>query len=175
MLMGLIDEEYTRHPFYGSRRMRVYLQRLGHEVNRKRVQLLYRHMGLEAIYPKKNLSQPDKQPIIFPYLLRDLKIDRADHVWSTDITYIRLCGGFVYLMAVIDWYSRYVLDWSISTTLESDFCINTVGGLLLERRCEIFNTDQGAQFTTPKFIEPLRACGVQVSMDAKPLCKSIHY
>ena len=147
--------------------MRVYLQRLGHEVNRKRVQLLYRHMGLEAIYPQRNISQPDKRHMIFPYLLRGLKIDRVNHVWSTDITYVRLCGGFVYLMAVIDWYSRYVLDWSISTTLESDFCIATVGDLLLERRCEIFNTDQGAQFTTAKFTEQLLACGVQVSMDGK--------
>lgn len=167
MLMRLIDEEYTRHPFYGSRRMKAYLQQLGHEVNRKRIQLLYRQMGLEAIYPRQNLSRPDKQHVIFPYLLRGLRIDRINHVWSTDITYIRLSGGFVYLMAVIDWYSRYVLDWSISTTLESDFCIETVGSLLLGRQCEIFNTDQGAQFTTSKFTEPLLSRGVQVSMDGK--------
>lgn len=167
LLMREVDKEYTRHPFYGSRRMAAYLRSLGYEANRKRVQLLYRCMGLEAVYPKPNLSQGNKQHCVFPYLLRGLTVDRINQVWSTDITYIRLSSGFVYLMAVIDWYSRYVLDWSISTTLASDFCIDTVGGLLLNNHCEIFNTDQGAQFTTHKFTDPLLSKGIQVSMDGK--------
>lgn len=167
MLMNLIDEEYTRHPFYGTRRMAKWLQRQGQWVNRKHVQRLYNEMGLEGIHPKRNLSQRNAKDPIFPYLLRGLSIDRVDQVWSTDITYIRLEKGFVYLMAIIDWHSRYVLDWSISVTLEADFCIETLSRALENGCCEIFNTDQGSQFTTPCFTSLLLARGIQVSMDGK--------
>ncbi len=162
-----MDEEFTRHLFYGSRRMMYYLRSLGHIVNRKRVQNVYHWMGLETVYPKKNISKRNVEHTIFPYLLRDFTIDRVDKVWSTDITYIRLSKGFVYLMAIIDWYSRYVLGWSISTTLEADFCIDAVQALLVNKRCAIFNTDQGSQFTTPKFTDILLSKGIKVSMDGK--------
>jgi putative transposase len=165
--MRLLDEQYTKTPYYGVLKMTAHLRGLGHEVNPKRVRRLLRQMGLEAIYPKPNVSQPNAEHVIFPYLLRGLTIDRCDWVWSTDITYIRLARGFVYLMAIIDWHSRYVLDWSISTTLEADFCIETVARLLAVRQCEIFNTDQGAQFTTPRFTQPLIDKGVRVSMDGR--------
>lgn len=167
LLTRLIDEEFTRHPFYGSRRMREYLRKLGYEVNRKRIQNLYRIMGLETIFPKRNLSKRNFEHKVFPYLLRDIVINRPNQVWSTDITYIRLSKGFVYLMAVIDWHSRYVLGWSISTTLESEFCIEKIKEILLHCCCEIFNTDQGVQFTTPKFTDVLLSKGVKVSMDGK--------
>lgn len=167
LLMRLLDEQYTRTPYYGVRRMAAYLRHLGYSVNPKRVRRLLRLMGLEAVYPKPNTSQPNPEYRVYPYLLRGLTIDRCDQVWSTDITYIRLAGGFVYLMAVIDWYSRYVLGWALSTTLEADFCIEAVETLLKERRCEIFNTDQGAQFTTRRFTQPLLDNGIQISMDGR--------
>lgn len=166
-LMRLLDEQYTRTPCYGVLRMAAYLQSLGHGVNPKRVRRLLRTMGLEAVYQRPNTSQPNPQHKTYPYLLRGLPIDRCDQVWSTDITYVRLASGFVYLMAVIDWYSRYVLGWALSTTLDADFCIEAVGRLLDGRRCEIFNTDQGAQFTTPRFTQPLLDKGVKVSMDGR--------
>jgi putative transposase len=166
-LMGLLDEQYTRTPFYGVLRMVAYLRSLGHEVNPKRVRRLLRTMGLEAAYQKPNTSQPNPEHKVYPYLLRGLSIDRCDQVWSTDITYVRLASGFVYLMAVIDWYSRYVLGWALSTTLDADFCIEAVGKILAGRQCEIFNTDQGAQFTTPRFTQPLLDKGIQVSMDGR--------
>ena len=166
-LMNLIDEEYTRHPFYGTRRMKVWLRGQGYCVSRKRVQRLYRIMGIAAVYPKKQLSKKDKFHAVFPYLLRDVAITEADQVWSTDITYIRLEKGFVYLMAIIDWYSRYVLDWSLSITLEADFCIETLARVLEKGRCAIFNTDQGSQFTTPDFTGLLLARDIRVSMDGK--------
>lgn len=166
-LMRLLDEQYTRTPFYGVLRMTAYLRRLGHGVNSKRVRRLLRLMGLGAVYPKPNTSQAHPGHKIYPYLLRGVDIDRPYQVWSSDITYIRLGRGFVYLMAVIDWFSRYVLDWSISTTLEADFCVETLERVLSRGRCEIFNTDQGAQFTSPRFTDPLIANGVQVSMDGR--------
>jgi putative transposase len=166
-LMRLLDEQYTRTPFYGVLRMTAYLRRLGHGVNPKRVRRLLRLMGLGAVYPKPNTSQAHPGHKIYPYLLRGVDIDRPHQVWSSDITYIRLRRGFVYLMAVIDWFSRYVLDWSISTTLEADFCVETLERVLSRGRCEIFNTDQGAQFTSPRFTDPLIANGVQVSMDGR--------
>lgn len=166
-LMRLLDEQYTRTPFYGVLRMAAYLRSLGHEVNPKRVRRLLRTMGLEAAYQKPNTSQPNPEHKVYPYLLRGLSIDRCDQVWSTDITYVRLASGFVYLMAVIDWYSRYVLGWALSTTLDADFCIEAVGKILEGRQCEIFNTDQGAQFTTPRFTQPLLDKGIQVSMDGR--------
>lgn len=165
--MQLIDEEYTRHPFYGTRKMRVYLQGLGHCVNRKRLQGLYRKMGLETVYPKPNLSRVNKEHTIFPYLLRNVAIVRPNQIWSTDITYIRLKQGFVYLMAIIDWFSRYVLDWEVSTTLEADFCIEALSRALAQSRCDIFNTDQGAQFTSRGFTGLLSANGIKISMDGK--------
>jgi putative transposase len=166
-LMRLLDEQYTRTPYYGVLKMEVYLRSLGHVVNTKRVRRLLRTMGLEAVYQKPNTSQPNPGHAVFPYLLRGLSIDRCDQVWSTDITYIRLRKGFVYLMAVIDWYSRYVLGWALSTTLEADFCIDAVGEIIGQRRCEIFNTDQGAQFTTQRFTGPLVDKGIKVSMDGR--------
>lgn len=165
--MNLLDEQYTRTPFYGVQKMTVYLNEQGHQVNVKRVRRLLRKMGLEAIYPKPNLSKAAQGHKKFPYLLKGLEITRCDQVWSTDITYIRLHKGFVYLVAIIDWYSRYVLNWRISTTLEADFCIETLEETLAKGRCEIFNTDQGSQFTTNRFTAPLIARNIQVSMDGK--------
>lgn len=166
-LMRLLDEQYTRTPCYGVLKMEAYLRSLGHEVNIKRVRRLLRTMGLEAIYQKPNTSKPNPEHKVYPYLLRGLVIDRCDQVWSTDITYVRLASGFVYLVAVIDWYSRYVLGWALSTTLDADFCIETVGSLLEQRQCGIFNTDQGSQFTTPRFTLPLLDKGIKVSMDGR--------
>lgn len=165
--MKMIDEEYTRHPFYGTRKMVEYLKGHGHQVNRKRLQRLYGLMGIEAVYPKPNLSKGIKEHKKWPYLLRNIEIVRSNQVWSTDITYVRLAEGFVYLMAIIDWYSRYVLDWELSISLEADFCIETLSRVLKTGRCEIFNTDQGAQFTSDKFTGLLVAKEVQVSMDGK--------
>ena len=165
--MRLLDERYTRTPCYGVLRMAACLRSLGHEVNPKRVRRLLRTMGLEAVCQKPDTSRPNPEHLVYPYLLRGLSIDRCDQVWSTDITYVRLAAGFVYLMAVIDWYSRYVLGWALSTTLDADFCVEAVGKLLDGRRCEIFNTDQGAQFTTPRFTQPLLDKGVRVSMDGR--------
>lgn len=166
-LMHLIDEEFTRHPFIGTRRMVIYLQLLGHEVNRKRLQRLYGIMGIEAIYPKKNLSKRNMEHKVYPYLLRGLLINRVNQVWSTDITYIRLTGGFVYLVAIIDWFSRYVIAWSISTSMETDFCIETLSDALATGACEIFNSDQGSQFTSPKFTDIILAQQIKISMDGK--------
>ncbi len=166
-LMRLLDEQYTRTPYYGVLKMTAWLRSLGHEVNPKRVRRLLRMMGLEAVYQKPVTSPPNREHEVYPYLLRGLVIDHGDQVWSTDITYIRLASGFVYLMAVIDWYSRYVLGWALSTTLDADFCIEAVGQLLERRQCEIFNTDQGSQFTTPRFTHPLLDKGIQVSMDGR--------
>jgi putative transposase len=169
-LMRLIDEEYTAHPEKGSRRMAVWLNEKGHEVNRKRVQRLMRLMGLEAIYPKPKLSVPDHSHKVYPYLLRDVAIDRVDQVWSTDITYIPLVSGFMYLAAVIDWYSRYVLAWRLSNTLDGTFCVELLDEALARGRPDIFNTDQGVQFTAAAFTGRLEAAGVRVSMDGKGRC-----
>lgn len=166
-LMRLLDEQYTRTPCYGVLKMEAYLRSLGHDVNTKRVRRLLRKMGLEAIYQMPNTSKPNPEHKVYPYLLRGLVIDHCDQVWSTDITYVRLASGFVYLVAVIDWYSRYVLGWALSTTIDADFCIETVGSLLEHRKCEIFNTDQGSQFTTPRFTLPLLDKGIKVSMDGR--------
>jgi len=149
-LMRLLDEQYTRTPCYGVLRMAAYLRSLGHEVNPKRVRRLLRTMGLEAVYQKPGTSQPNPEHKVYPYLLRGLPIDRCDQVWSTDITYIRLARGFVYLMAVIDWYSRYVLGWALSTTLEADFCIEAVAEILETRQCEIFNTGPAVRSSPPR-------------------------
>jgi putative transposase len=165
--MRLIDEEYTRYPFYGVEKMTAVLRRQGHSVNPKRIRRLMRLMGLEAIYPKPNLSKASKEHKIYPYLLRGVSIDRVDQVWSTDITYIRLNSSFIYLVAVIDWFSRYVLSYEFSTTLDKAFCINALQNALEVATPKIFNTDQGAQFTSDTFTGILKDAGVKISMDGR--------
>ena len=167
LLMRLIDEQFTKTPFYGVRRIHAQLIREGHTINKKRVHRIMREMGLVAIYPKQDLSKPNVSHKIYPYLLRGVNINRVDQVWSTDITYIRLRQGFIYLVAVIDWHSRYVLSWSISTTLDIEFCIDAQERALRHAKPDIFNTDQGSQFTSPRFTEGLLAKGVQISMDGR--------
>jgi len=167
LLMHLLDEQYTKTPFYGVERMTVFLNKIGHHVNVKRVRRLLRQMGLGAIYPKPNLSKANLEHKIYPYLLRNMAIIRCNQVWSTDITYIRLRRGFVYLMAIIDWYSRYVINWKISTTLEAEFCIQGLKESLKNCYCEIFNTDQGSQFTSNKYTGILLAADIKISMDGR--------
>ena len=169
-LMRLLDEQYTRVPFYGSRRMTEWLATQGYEVNRKRVTRLMQLMGIEAVYPKPRLSQPGEGHRVYPYLLRGVTVDRLNQVWSTDITYIRMAQGFVYLVAVMDWYSRYVLSWSLSLTMEIDFCIEALRLALRRGRPEIFNSDQGAQFTSEKFTDELAAKEIAISMDGRGRC-----
>jgi putative transposase len=166
-LMRRIDEQYTARPFYGSRRMTAWLTEQGEEVNRKRVQRLMRVMGLEAIYPKPRLSLAGKGHRIYPYLLRGVKVERRDQVWSTDITYVPMPSGFMYLAAVIDWFSRYVIGWRLSNTLDGSFCLEMLEDALRTGKPEVFNTDQGAQFTAAAFTGKLEAAGVAVSMDGR--------
>lgn len=166
-LMRMIDEEYMRHPFYGSRRMMRYLRRCGHTVNRKRVQRLMQAMGLEAIYPKPNTSRPDPGAQRYPYLLKHVTVDRANQVWCTDITYIRLTTGFVYLVAVMDWHSRYVISWELSNTLDGEFCRSALNRALLHGKPDIFNSDQGSQFTSNDFTNILKHHTVQISRDGR--------
>jgi putative transposase len=166
-LMRLIDEQYTARPFYGSRRMTIWLNEQGEEVNRKRVQRLMRVMGLEAIYPKPRLSLAGKGHRIYPYLLRGVTVERRDQVWSTDITYVPMASGFMYLAAVIDWFSRYVIAWRLSNTLDGSFCLEMLEEALRGGRPEIFNTDQGVQFTAAAFTGRLESAGVAVSMDGR--------
>ena len=167
-LMRLIDEEYTRHPFYGSRQLRNYLRRQGHKVNRKRVQRLMRLMGIMSVAPKPNTSKKGKAHKVYPYLLRDLLIDKPNQAWCTDLTYIRLQGGFVYLVAVMDWYSRKVLSWEVSTTMDDSFCVSALESAIRRYGIpEIFNTDQGSQFTGNAFINVLKAHDIKISMDGK--------
>lgn len=166
-LMDEIDRIYTKTPFYGSRRITACLKKVGHSVNRKRIQRLMRLMGLEAIFPKGNLSKRNHAHKIYPYLLNDFQISRPNLVWSTDITYIRIGGGFVYLTAVIDWYSRYVLSWNMSNSLQSDFCITAMEEALQQSVPEIVNTDQGVQFTSKNFIDLLKENNIKISMDSK--------
>jgi len=170
MLMRLIDEEYTRHPFYGSRRMAVWLCDQGHEVNRKRVSRLMAVMGIEALYPKPRLSQPGEGHKIYPYLLKGVEVTRVNQVWSTDITYIRMAEGFVYLVAVVDWFSRFVLSWGLSVTMELDFCVEALKRALGRGRPEIFNSDQGPQFSSEKFSGELETRGITISMDGRGRC-----
>jgi putative transposase len=166
-LMRRIDEQYTACPFYGSRRMTAWLVEQGEEVNRKRVQRLMRAMGLEAIYPKPRLSTPGKGHKIYPYLLRGVTIERADQVWSADITYVPMTSGFMYLAAVIDWFSRYVIAWRLSNTLDGSFCLEMLEEALRSGKPEVFNTDQGVQFTAAAFTGRLETAGVAVSMDGR--------
>jgi len=168
-LMNAIDEIYTRLPFYGSRRIAKELRReKGIVVNRKRVQRLMRKMGLEAIYPRPNLSKANKEHKKYPYLLRGIEIKRPNQVWSSDITYIRIERGFMYLTVVMDWYSRSVLSWRLSNTLDSSFCVEALEeALRLYGKPEIFNTDQGSQYTSEAFTKVLLDEGIKISMDGK--------
>ena len=166
-LMRLIDEQYLRTPFYGSRRMTVWLQGKEQAVNRKRVQRLMGVMGLQAIYPKPRLSQRDGDHRVYPYLLRGLKVERPNQVWAADITYIPMSQGFMYLVAVIDWYSRCVLSWRLSNSLESTFCVEALEDALTHQQPEIFNTDQGSQFTGFDFTGVLKRESIKISMDGK--------
>ncbi len=167
LLMSLIDEQYTRTPFYGTRRMTAYLIRQGYEVNRKRIQRLMRLMGIEAIYPKKRLSISSAEDKKYPYLLKDMAIIEPDEVWSIDITYIRMNKGFLYLVAIIDWYSRYILAWELSNTLDADFCLQALDKALLISHPQIFNSDQGSQFTSGDFTGKLEKAGIQISRDGR--------
>ncbi len=166
-LKRLIDEEYLRHPFYGSRNMTEYLQRLEYDVNRKRVQRLMREMGIMAIYPKKT-TVPAPGHKLYPYLLRGVKVTRVNQVWSTDITYVPMHRGFMYLTAIMDWYSRYVLSWRVSNTMDTAFCLEALEEALSRWPVpEIFNTDQGSQFTSEAFTGRLEAAGIAISMDGR--------
>lgn len=165
--MALIDKEYTDHPFYGSRKMAKWLQTQGYQVNRKRVQRLMKQMGLAGICPKKNTSKSTAEHKKYPYLLRGVEIEKCNQVWSSDITYIKVVGGFMYLTAVIDWYSRYVLSWRLSNSLEGSFCIEAVKEALEKGIPDIFNTDQGVQYTSEGFIALIEGRGIKVSMDGK--------
>jgi len=166
-LMRLIDEQYTRTPFYGWPRMTAHLRRQGHEVNHKRVQRLMNKMGLQAIYPKPRTSVAVKGHTVYPYLLRNLALTRPNQVWSADITYIPMLRGFMYLAAIMDWYSRYVVAWQLSNTLDGLFCLDALDLALAQGQPEIFNTDQGAQFTALAFTSRLEADGIRISMDGR--------
>jgi len=166
-LMRLIDEQYLCTPFYGSRKMTEFLRSQGFLVNRKRVQRLMRLMGLAAVYPGPKTSQAHPAHKVYPYLLRGLKITHPCQVWSADITYVPMPRGFMYLVAVLDWFSRYVVAWRLSNTLDAGFCLEALEQALDHGQPEIFNTDQGAQFTCPRFTGTLERAGVQVSMDGR--------
>ena len=166
-LMRRIDEQYLKTPFFGSRRMADWLSRCGLPVNRKRVQRLMRLMGIEAVYPRKKTSIPAVGHKVYPYLLRDVQVARANQVWCTDITYLPMWRGFMYLVAIMDWYSRYVLSWRISNSLETSFCLEALEAALELGRPEIFNSDQGAQFTSQTFTGRLEEAGIAISMDGR--------
>jgi putative transposase len=167
-LMRLIDEQYLRTPFYGSRNMAWWLnEKQGRHVNRKRVQRLMRLMGIESIAPRRRTTQPAAGHKIYPYLLRNVPVEQSDQVWSTDITYVPMRHGFLYLTAVMDWYSRYVLAWRLSNTLDGGFCLEALEEALLVSTPEIFNTDQGVQFTSLSFTGRLQQSGIAISMDGK--------
>ena len=167
LIMRLLDEEYTRHPFYGARRLSDWVCRQGHPAGREKVGRLMKEMGIEAIYPKKPLSLKNKEHKIYPYLLRTLEINRPDQVWCSDITYVRMQRSFAYLTVVMDWFSRYVLSWGLSLSLESDFCVLALEKALERAKPEIFNTDQGSQFTSEAFTSVLKNAQIQISMDGK--------
>jgi putative transposase len=170
-LMRRIDELHLNQPFYGSRKLSYLLRQEGSDANRKRIQRLMRVMGLEAMVPKPKTSEPHPEHVKYPYLLRGLAISRVNQVWATDITYIPMKAGFVYLVAIMDWYSRRVLSWRLSNTLDSSFCVEALEEAVARfGRPEIFNTDQGAQFTADAFTKPLRDRGIAISMDGKGRC-----
>jgi len=170
-LMRRVDELHLAHPFYGSRKVSVVLRAEGHPINRKHMQRLMRLMGIEAMVPKPKTSEPHPEHPVYPYLLRNLTICRPDQVWATDITYVPMKTGFVYLVAIMDWYSRRVLSWRLSNTLDSTFCVEALEEALRKfGNPEIFNTDQGAQFTADAFTKVLRDRGIAISMDGKGRC-----
>ena len=166
-LMSLMDRQYLKTPFYGSRRMKAWLRGQGHQVNRKRVRRLMQVMGLEVIYRRPNTSKPAPGHRVYPYLLKGVKIDRVNQAWSADITYIPMAKGFLYLIAIMDWHSRYVLAWQLSNTMGVDFCVQALEEALSKGQPEIFNTDPGSQFTSESFTGVLRNQGIQISMDGK--------
>ena len=166
-LMRLLDAQYTETPYYGIRRMTAWLRSAGYPVNHKRVARLMRKMGIEALYPRPRTSVPHPEHRVYPYLLRGVEVNRTNQVWSTDITYIRLHGGFIYLVAVMDWYSRYVLSWALSITMDVSFCLEALNEALSGAQPEIFNSDQGAQFTSCDFTGRLESAGIRISMDGR--------
>jgi putative transposase len=166
-LMSLIDEQYVRTPFYGIARMTAWLRSQGHVVNHKRVERLMRLMGIQAIYPKPRLSKSSPDHRLYPYLLREVSISRVNQVWSTDITYVRLRQGFLYLVAILDWFSRYVLSWQLSNSLDTSFCLAALDEALEKGKPDIFNSDQGSQFTSREFTGRLETARIQISMDGR--------
>ena len=164
--MRQIDEQYMETPFYGSRRMTAYLKRLGYRVNRKRISRLMRLMGIEAIYPKPKLSAINGEHRVYPYLLRDYEVTASNQVWSADITYIPMNKGFMYLVVILDWYSRYVITWELSNSLGGQFCLDALHQALCGATPIIFNTDQGVQFTANAFTDTIEAAGIAMSMDS---------
>lgn len=170
-LMELIDRQFLEPPWYGSRRLTAVLRRAGHTVNRKRVRRLMGVMGLQVIWQKPNTSKPHPAHKVYPYLLRDLKIDRPNQVWATDITFIPMPRGFLYLVVIMDWFSRKALSWRLSNTMEADFCVEALEEAMTKYgKPEIFNSDQGSQFTSAAFTGTLEAAGVKISMDGKGRC-----
>ncbi len=166
-LMKLIDELYTKHPSLGSPKMTRILRNMGHVVNHKRIERLMRVMGLAAVYPKPRTSIPDDEARKYPYLLSGLAVERPDQVWATDITYIRMRSGFAYLVAIMDWFSRYVISWRLSIFIDAGFCVDALEEALSRGRPEIFNSDQGVQFTSEAFTKPLLDRGIAISMDGR--------
>lgn len=166
-LLRLVDEIYTKYPFFGTRQMSDYISLHQRPCRRHETRWAYEQLGLQSVAPGPHTSRPHPEHMLYPYLLNDVDIVRPCQVFSTDITYIRLQHGFVYLMAIIDWYSRYVLDWQLSITMEADFCIETLERVLMHSSCDIFNTDQGAQFTSTGFTDILKKNNIQISMDGK--------
>jgi putative transposase len=169
-LMRLIDEQYTITPFYGYRRMSVHLQNLGFRVNHKRVRRLMRKLGLEAIYPKPNLSKPGKDHLTYPYLLKGVAVEYSDQVWATDLTYIRIGSGFVYLLVIMDWHSRFVIEMEVSNSLESSVFVETLKRAMKKGKPEIFNSDQGSQFTAIEWLKVLQENKIAISMDGRGRC-----
>jgi len=167
LYMRLLDEQYLQTPFYGVRKMHHCIRSLGYQVNIKRIRRLMRLMGLETIYPKPRTSQAAKGHKIYPYLLKGLKINSINHVWSADITYIPMQSGFMYLVAIMDWFSRYVIAWQLSNSLDAAFCLEVLDKALFIGKPDIFNTDQGAQFTSEKFTTQLESAKIQISMDSR--------
>jgi len=167
-LMRLVDETYTKYPFYGSRQIRNHLRRQGYKVNRKRIQRLMNLMGLASVAPKKKTTVPGREHKIYPYLLRGLNINRVNQVWCSDITFLRLKGGFAYLTVIMDWFSRYVLSWEVSVTMDDGFCVSALERALRRYGApDIFNTDQGSQYTGTAFTGVLKEHGIKISMDGK--------